>query len=129
MKLYFGAVSGNSYKVRILLALTQAPHEVVMLDMQNKEHKAPAFLRLSPRGEVPVLEDGGVVLWDSSAILAYIARKHGGERWLPSEPEPSASKSMPGRTVQDQQWCTTAQRPSTPRVCGCPDPDSSPWRA
>ena len=41
-----------------------------------------------------------------------------GSRWLLSEPEPSASRSRPGRRVQDQQWCTTVQRPSTPRACG-----------
>jgi glutathione S-transferase len=99
MKLYFGAISGNSYKVRILLSLLKPPHEVVMLDMKNKEHKAPAFLRLNPRGEVPVLEDGGVVLWDSSAILAYIARKHGGEQWFPSEP---------GAMAQVLQWVALA---------------------
>src|SRR4029434_7458657 len=46
----------------------------------------PEFLRLNPRGEVPVLEDDGTVLWDSAACLVYIARKHGGEKWLPTPP-------------------------------------------
>jgi glutathione S-transferase len=59
------------------------------------EHKAPAFLTLNPRGEVPVLEDEGVVLWDSSACLAYIARKHGADRWLPTDASTLA---------QVQQW-------------------------
>jgi glutathione S-transferase len=99
MKLYFGAVSGNSYKVRILLSLLKAPHEVVMVDMKNKGHKAPEFLKLNPRGEVPVLQDGGVLLWDSAAILAYIARKHGGEQWFPSEP---------GAMAQVMQWVALA---------------------
>jgi glutathione S-transferase len=99
MKLYFGEVSGNSYKVRILLSLLKAPHEVVMIDMKNKGHKAPDFLKLNPRGEVPVLQDGNVVLWDSAAILAYIARKHGGEQWFPSEP---------GAMAQVLQWVALA---------------------
>ncbi len=99
MKLYFGEVSGNSYKVRILLSLLKAPHEVVMVDMKNKGHKAPDFLKLNPRGEVPVLQDGNVVLWDSAAILAYIARKHGGEQWFPSEP---------GAMAQVLQWVALA---------------------
>lgn len=99
MKLYFGAVSGNSYKVRILLALLKAPHEVQIIDMPNREHKAAWFLKLNPRGEVPVLEDGGVLLWDSAAILAYIARKYGGEQWLPSEP---------GAMAQVLQWVALA---------------------
>lgn len=88
MKVYVGAVSGNSYKVKILLSLLKAPHEVEVIDISPKAmaHKQPSFLKLNPRGEVPVLVDGDVVLWDSAACLAYIARKHGGEQWLPSDP-------------------------------------------
>jgi len=86
MKLYYGNPSGNSYKVQILLALLKVPHEVVMLDLKTRQHKAPDFLKLNPRGEVPTLEDGGTVVWDSGAILVYLARKHGGEAWLPSDP-------------------------------------------
>lgn len=86
MKLYNVVVSGNSYKVRILLALLNLPHEKVMVDTRNREHKQLPFLKLNPRGEVPVLEDNGVVLWDSGAILVYLARQYGGERWLPSDP-------------------------------------------
>jgi glutathione S-transferase len=43
MKAYLGAISGNSYKVKILLALLKVPHEVVMIDLKNKEHKALRF--------------------------------------------------------------------------------------
>lgn len=86
MKLYVMAVSGNSYKVRILLSLLNVPHENIVLDPAKKEHKQPWFLKLNPRGEVPVLEDDGNVVWDSAACLAYIARKHGGEQWLPAAP-------------------------------------------
>ena len=87
MKLYYMAVSGNSYKVRILLSLLKVPHEKALLDNKKREHKQPAFLALNPRGEVPALQtDEGVVLWDSAACLVYIARKHGGEDWLPTAP-------------------------------------------
>ena len=86
MKLYYTPNSGNAYKVRILLSLLKVSYEKIALDNKKKESKQPAFLKLNPRGEVPVLEDGGTVLWDSSACLVYIARKHGGEQWLPSAP-------------------------------------------
>jgi glutathione S-transferase len=87
MKLYYIPVSGNSYKVRILLALLKVPYEKVILEGgQKKDHKQPAFLKLNPRGEVPLLEDDGRVFWDSAACLVYIARKHGGEQWLPTAP-------------------------------------------
>lgn len=99
MKLHLVAVSGNSYKVRILLSLLKVPHELVFVDTRNKAHKKQPFLSLNPRGEVPVLEDNGVVLWDSAAILVYLARKHGGEQWLPVAPGPMA---------QVMQWVALA---------------------
>jgi glutathione S-transferase len=86
MKFYGAAVSGNAYKVRILLELLEVPHETVVLDFSKREHKSPEFLQLNPRGEVPVIEDDGVVLWDSGACLVYIARKFGGDKWLPADP-------------------------------------------
>ena len=90
MKFYSAAASGNAYKVRILLALLRVPHEVVLIDFSKREHKTPEFMRLNPRGELPVIEDAGVVLWDSGACLVYLARKHGGEQWLPTAPAPMA---------------------------------------
>jgi len=86
MKLYFGPVSGNSYKLRVLCALLAVPFEEVAVDLEHGEHRSAAFLRLNPRGEVPVLEDGEVRLWDSAACLVYIARRHGGETWCPADP-------------------------------------------
>jgi glutathione S-transferase len=86
MKLYLFGNSGNAYKVRILLALLNVPYERVVLDNRVKmEHKQPPFLNLNSRGEVPVIEDNGTVVWDSGACLAYVARKHGGEEWLPTD--------------------------------------------
>lgn len=86
MKLYIAAPSGNSYKAQILLALLNVPYDRVILDLQKKEHKAPEYLKINPRGEVPALEDDGNIVWDSAACLVYIARKHGGEKWLPTAP-------------------------------------------
>ncbi|HTD90760.1 MAG TPA: glutathione S-transferase family protein [Burkholderiales bacterium] len=86
MIVYLGTVSGNSYKLRILLSLLKVPHEVVTIDLANKQHKSADFLKINPRGEVPALEDGGKVIWDSAACLVYIARKYGSEQWLPADP-------------------------------------------
>ena len=44
-----------------------------------------AFKRLNPRGQIPVLEDDGTVIWDSMAILVYLARRYGSDNWLPSD--------------------------------------------
>ena len=86
MKFYGATASGNAYKVRIMLALLRVPHETVQIAFAKGEHKTADFLRLNPRGEVPVIDDGGAVIWDSGACLVYLARKYGGEQWLPSAP-------------------------------------------
>ncbi len=86
MKVYLAKVSGNAYKLRILLSLLKVPHEVVWLDFANKEHKSAAYLKINPRGEVPALEDHGHMIWDSAACLVYVARQYGSEQWLPTDP-------------------------------------------
>jgi glutathione S-transferase len=85
-KLYTTKNSGNGYKVRLLAAMVGAPHELVLLDFATKDHKTPAFLKLSPRGQVPTIEVDGKAIWDSTACLVYVARKYGGESWLPIDP-------------------------------------------
>ena len=85
MKLYMTPRSGNAYKARLLLAMLNVPYEQALLDFAKKEHKQASYLKLNPRGQVPVLEDGGKVLWGSTAVLVYLARKHGGDKWLPSD--------------------------------------------
>jgi glutathione S-transferase len=86
MKLYYIPISGNAYKVRILLSLLKVSHEKIALDHLKNEHKRPEFVKLSPRGEVPVIEDDSAVIWDSAACLVYVARKYGGDDWLPVAP-------------------------------------------
>jgi len=86
MKLYDLERSGNSYRVRLLLSLLGLEHQVVSVDLMKGENREPWFLKLNPRGQVPTLDDGGTVVWDSMAILVYLARKHGGEKWLPVDP-------------------------------------------
>ena len=85
MKFYGAAVSGNAHKVRILLELLKIPHDKVLLDFAQREHKSADYLKINPRGEVPALEDNGTVIWDSGACLVYLARKFGGEQWLPTD--------------------------------------------
>lgn len=90
MKLYDMELSGNCYKIRLFCALLGLSYETVPVDLMKREQKTAAFLALNPRGQVPVLDDAGTVVWDSLAILVYLARKYGNEQWLPTEPEPLA---------------------------------------
>src|SRR3984885_16046794 len=56
------------------------------LPMPTTEAKSPAHLRLNPNGHVPVLEDDGVVVWESMAINLYLADKYGKDSIWPSDP-------------------------------------------
>ena len=100
MKLYMTRNSGNAYKARLLLAMLNVPYEKVLLDFPSKEHKKEPFLKINPRGQVPALEDEGRVYWGSTAALVYIACKHGGDKWLPTDPAGMAEVS---------QWLELAQ--------------------
>ena len=91
MKLYTYEESGNSYKVRLLLSFLKIDCEHVEVDlMQDEQHQAP-YLAINPRGEVPALVDGDVVLRDSAAILVYVAGRHGDGQWWPAEPAAQAA--------------------------------------
>ncbi|NMF64906.1 glutathione S-transferase family protein [Brasilonema octagenarum] len=93
IKLYHVELSGNSYKVRLMLSLLGIKHEQVLVDLRGGEHKSPQFLKLNPFGQIPVLVDRDVVVRDSHAILVYLARRYGDEDWLPTEAQ-SMSKVM-----------------------------------
>ncbi|KMM16292.1 glutathione S-transferase family protein [Synechococcus sp. GFB01] len=94
LKLHGHELSGNSYKPRLLLHLLDVPYTWVRVDLMQGEHRSPAYRALNPFGQVPLLEDDTdgttVRLADAQAILVYLARRHGGEAWLPLEPLPLA---------------------------------------
>jgi glutathione S-transferase len=85
-KLYDLELSGNCYKVRLFCALLGLELEIEPIDFMAGAHKASPLIDMNPFGEIPVLEDGDIVLRNSQAILVYLARKYGGETWLPADP-------------------------------------------
>lgn len=86
MKLYDLELSGNCYKVRLFAALAKIPLEIVAVDFLGGEHKQAPLIDFNPWGEIPILQDGDVMLRDSQAILVYLAAKYGGDAWLPKDP-------------------------------------------
>jgi glutathione S-transferase len=82
--LYEFPVSGNCHKVRLMLALLGLPYRSVVLNREQYEQKSAAFLVMNPFGQVPVLQDGTLVLRDSHAILVYLAKQYGGAHWWTS---------------------------------------------
>ena len=73
MKLYGFPASPNTWKVRALAAHIGLPLELAFVDLTKGEQRAPSFLKLNPTGRTPVLVDGDFQLWESEAILAYVA--------------------------------------------------------
>lgn len=86
MKLYCHPLSGHSHRVRLFLSLLGEKAELVEVDLTKGEHKSDAFLKINSLGQVPVLEDDGVFIPDSTAILVYLAKKFAREDWYPSDP-------------------------------------------
>jgi GSH-dependent disulfide-bond oxidoreductase len=71
----------NPAKVALMLEETGLPYEPVPVDTRKGEQFAPAFMALNPNAKVPVIVDGDATVFDSNAILLYLAEKTG--RFLP----------------------------------------------
>ncbi|WP_434687925.1 glutathione S-transferase family protein [Pseudanabaena minima] len=99
IKLHGHEISGNSYKVRLMLSLLNLEYEWVRVNLMKGEHKSPEYLAKNPFGQVPLLVDDETQIADAQAILVYLARKYGGEQWLPTDALPMA---------QVVRWLSTA---------------------
>ncbi|MCP3416413.1 glutathione S-transferase [Bradyrhizobium brasilense] len=91
MKLYHFALSGHAHRARLFLSLLEIPHELVDVDLKSAAQKRPEYLALNPFGQVPVLDDDGVIIPDSNAILVYLATKLGRTDWLPQDAKGAAA--------------------------------------
>ncbi len=70
---------GNTRDLRVLWALEEMglPYEIVGMDHPNQDLKSDAFRSMNPFGQIPVIDDDGLVMTESGAILIYLARKSG----------------------------------------------------
>lgn len=84
IKLYRNPLSGHCHRVELMLSLLDLPYEAIDLDMANGAHKAPDYLKLSPLGQVPAIDDNGLTLSDSNAIITYLVTRYGSSyNWIP----------------------------------------------
>jgi maleylacetoacetate isomerase len=83
MKLYTYYRSTAAFRVRIALNLKGVSYESVSMHLRQGAHKTPEFLRLNPQGLIPALEDDGVVISQSLAILEYLEEKYPDPPLLP----------------------------------------------
>jgi len=82
LKFYYNAAP-NPMKVALLLEELGTPYEAIPVDTRKGEQHSAAFMRLNPNAKVPVIDDEGRVVFDSNAILLYLADRAG--RFVPTD--------------------------------------------
>lgn len=86
IRLHAMRFSGHAHRAKLFLSLLGLPFETIEVDLRAGEQKSSAFLAMNPFGQVPVIEDGETVVFDSNAILVYLAKRYGDPSWLPEDP-------------------------------------------
>jgi GST-like protein len=83
LKFYFNG-SPNPTKVALFLEEAELKYEAIPVDTRKGEQFAPAYQAINPNGKVPTIVDGDVTVFDSNAILLYLAEKTG--KFIPTNP-------------------------------------------
>ena len=86
MKLYFHPLSGSSRRVMLVVAHLEVPLERIVIDLPRGEQRSAPHRERNPNARIPVLEDGDFVLWESRAIMQYLAEKTAGQTLYPTDP-------------------------------------------
>jgi len=81
MKLYGFPPSPNTWKVRAVAAQLGIKLELQLVDLPNGEQRTPGYLALNPTGRTPTLVDGDFKLWESTAIMQYLASRSTNSLW------------------------------------------------
>lgn len=102
IKLYRHPLSGHAHRAELFLSLLGLEYALIDVDLLNGEQKTKTFLKLNPLGQVPVLDDNGTIVYDSNAILIYLAKKYDDGHWLPEDAKSAA---------EIQQWLSLAAGP------------------
>ena len=81
MKLYYFPPSPNSRRAHAIAIHLQLPIDFQLINLHKSEQRTPEFLALNPTGRIPVLQDGDFVLWESTAIMQYLASQVSTSLW------------------------------------------------
>jgi len=106
LKVWGRRSSLNVQKVLWLIGELDLPHESIPAGGEVGGLDDPGFLAMNPHGRVPVLRDGAVVVWESHAILRYLAAAYGATRFWPADP--AARAPIDGW----MDWAQTALQPA-----------------
>ncbi len=86
IKLYDAVPSSNSDRVKIALNEKGLAYDRVSLNLARRDQKKPEFLKLNPYGKVPVIDDGGKILFESCIINEYLDEKYPNPPLMPKDP-------------------------------------------
>ena len=93
MRLYYYPTSANSRRVLLTAILLEAKLDLAVVDLLTGEHRTEAYLRMNPNGKVPLLVDGEFRLWESHAIMQYLADLNDGQTLYPRDAQARADVS------------------------------------
>jgi len=99
MKLYTYFRSSASYRMRIALNLKEVAYEPVYVHLPSGEQRSDAFLETNPQGLVPALEEDGLTLTQSLAMLEYLDETRPEPPLLPSDPAERAQLRAMAQTI------------------------------
>lgn len=105
MKVHVFPPSPNARKVLITLAELGLEADVQQVDLFQGQQKTPEFTKLNPNQLMPVLEDGDFVLWESNAIMQYLAAKKPASGLWPTDARTQADVSR-WQSWQSAHWGT-----------------------
>ncbi len=90
MRLYHHPMSANARRAVMTAVQLGTDVDLVVVDLAKGEQRAPEYLKKNPNGKVPLLDDDGFLLWESHAIMQYLADKTPGQTLYPTEVRPRA---------------------------------------
>ena len=85
MRLYTFTITPNNRKVEAFVRHFDLPVEIHHVSFKDRETQSPEYLAINPMGKVPALVDGDFKLWESNAILTYLAGKFPQTHALPTD--------------------------------------------
>jgi glutathione S-transferase len=122
MKLYFNPQS-RAVIAKWILDEAGADYEIVPIDFEKQEHKAPAFLEINPAGKLPALVDGSTRLFENPAICLYVA-----EKFPSAKLAPLVGSSERGRYLSLMVYSTAQLEPSMgDEMLKLPTPPARGW--
>ena len=106
LKLWGRANSSNLKKVTWLCEEIALPYERIDAGMSHGVVNTPEYKKLNPNSLVPTIEDEGFILWESNAIVRYLAAKHAAGTIWPTDPKVRADAD------RWMDWCTSMLWPT-----------------